>query len=60
MSKQNAIVVTPLPVSNFLLELHSERMIDVMNALSEAGFKIVHVSGTTNRFRVEDAEEQTE
>jgi len=48
--------VTTLPTP-FLLELHSERMHDALLALTERGFDVKHVIGTTNRFRIEDAEE---
>lgn len=47
--------VTTLP-SPFLLELHSERMHDAMLALEERGFAVTHVMGTTNRFKIVDAE----
>jgi predicted RNA binding protein YcfA (HicA-like mRNA interferase family) len=59
MSEQAQKPVTLLPVSAFLLELHSERMIDAMHALNEAGFVVMHVKGTTNRFRIDDAKENT-
>ena len=45
-----------LPVAPFLLELHSERMVDAMLALREAGFRIEHVANTENRFRIEDVD----
>lgn len=50
-------VVTLLPVAPFLLELHSERMVDAMNALEERGFRVTSVAGFTNRFRIDDAKE---
>lgn len=49
--------VTRLPAPLFLLEVHSERMIDAMHALRDAGFTVEHVMNTNNRFRVEDARE---
>ena len=51
--------VTLLPVSAFLLELHSERMIDVMHALKDAGFRVTAVRGTDNRYRIDDMQEQS-
>lgn len=48
--------VTTMPAP-FLLELHSERMADALIALAESGFDVKHVMGTTNRFRIEDAQE---
>jgi hypothetical protein len=46
--------VVLLPVAPFLLEFHSERMVDAMLALREAGFRVEHVANTENRFRIED------
>lgn len=54
----NSNNVVQLPATPFLLELHSERMIDAMHALRDAGFRVEHVINTNNRFRVEDAQEQ--
>lgn len=45
-----------LPCPLFLLELHSERMIDALLALSEAGFTVTAVAGAVNRFRIDDQE----
>jgi hypothetical protein len=56
MSAQN--VVTLLPVAPFLLELHSERMIDLMLALQDAGFKVTYMRGSLNRYRVEDRQNE--
>lgn len=50
-------VVTLLPVAPFLLELHSERMVDALLALNQAGFSVTHVKNTQNRFRIEDEQE---
>jgi hypothetical protein len=62
MSTADRKPVTLLPVSAFLLELHSERMIDVMHALKDAGFTVTAVRGRDNRYqitdRVDDAKEQ--
>lgn len=46
-----------LPAPPLLLEFRSERMIDAMHALRDAGFTVEHVMSTNNRFRVEDARE---
>lgn len=55
MNKPAPVVLLPVPL--FLLELHSERMVDALLALNEAGFKVAHVAGTTNRFRIDDLED---
>lgn len=55
MNKPALVVLLPVPL--FLLELHSERMVDALLALSEAGFTINAVPNTTNRFRIDDAED---
>lgn len=57
-TKPNTSGIVPLPAPPLLLEFHSERMIDAMHALQRAGFRVEHVINTTNRFRVEDAQEQ--
>lgn len=49
------VVLLPIPL--FLLELHSERMVDALLALSEAGFQVTYAKGTTNRYRIDDAKE---
>lgn len=48
-------VVTLLPVPPFLLELHSERMVDALHALHDAGFTVNQVKGQDNRYRIADA-----
>lgn len=55
MNKPAPVVLLPVPL--FLLELHSERMIDALMALEEAGFKVSHVINTSNRYRIDDAKE---
>lgn len=42
----------------FVLELHSERMIDALYALNEAGFRVTYIKGSVNRYRIEDQEPQ--
>lgn len=59
MSQQANKVVTLLPVPLFLLELHSERMIDAINALQAAGFEVNRVRCFENRYRIDDAKEQS-
>lgn len=56
MSTKKKAEVVLLPVPIFLLELHSERMVDALLALSSAGFVVKHVKNTENRFRIEDEE----
>jgi hypothetical protein len=51
-----AKVVTLLPVAPFLLELHSERMVDALLALQEAGFDVTYIRGSINRYRIDDKE----
>ena len=53
MTSLQSKVVT-LPAAPFLLELHSERMIDLMMALQDAGFKVTYMRGSLNRYRVDD------
>lgn len=49
--------ITLMPVAPFVLELHSERMVDALLALSEAGFTVQYVRGTANRYRIDDSQE---
>lgn len=57
MSADRKTVVL-LPAAPFLLELHSERMVDAMLALKEAGFRVVQVTGHEHRYRIDDAQER--
>ena len=50
--------VVTLPVAPFLLELHSERLIDLMLALQDAGFKVTYVRGSLHRYRVDDRDDE--
>ena len=54
MNEQKTIA---LPASPFLLELPSERMIDAMNALQDAGFVVRQVKGLENRYRIDDEDD---
>lgn len=56
---QPAKVVTLLPVAPFVLELHSERMVDALLALTDAGFKVTYVKGSLHRYRIDDTTENT-
>lgn len=38
----------------FVLELHSERMVDALYALNCAGFRVTYIRGSNNRFRIDD------
>lgn len=62
MTERNSNIVTLLPRPAFLLELHSERMVDALHALHDAGFTVTRVKGTNPRFpdryRIDDAKEQ--
>ena len=49
-------VVTLLPVPIFVLELHSDRMVDALLALQEAGFKVTYIKDSVNRYRIDDQE----
>lgn len=44
----------------FLLELRSERMIDALLALSEAGFSVSMLRGAANRYVIEDASPESD
>ena len=56
-AKQAEIVLLPVPL--FILELHSERMIDLFLALNAAGFTVnqVDIKGFHNRYRIDDEKE---
>lgn len=58
MSADSKVVPFPQRPA-FVLELHSERMIDCMQALFAAGFKVTYMAGTFpfDRYRIEDEEE---
>ena len=53
MSAQNVVALPAVP---FLIEFRSERLIDLMQALDEAGFKLTNVSGSVHRYRIDDQE----
>ena len=59
MSAQKKADIALLPVPIFLLEMHSERMIDLFHALNAAGFTVnqVNIKGFDNRFRIDDEQE---
>jgi hypothetical protein len=40
----------------FVLELQSERMVDALKALEEAGFKVTYIKDSVNRYRIDDQE----
>jgi hypothetical protein len=56
MSANETNVVVLRPPASFLLELHSERMVDALLALQEAGFSVTYIRGSMNRYRIEDRE----
>lgn len=43
-----------VPRPQFVLELHSERMVDALYALNCAGFRVTYMRGSHNRFRIDD------
>lgn len=47
-------IVIELSAAPILLEVHSERLLQLMAALYDSGFAIKHVRGRVNRFRIED------
>lgn len=52
--------VIPFPQRpHFVLELHSERMIDCIHALIAAGFTVTYIKNTfpNDRYRIEDEQE---
>jgi hypothetical protein len=51
-------VVTLLPVPPLVLELRSERFVDAVIALKQAGFRLDQIKGTHNRFRILDAKDK--
>lgn len=54
MSAEIILFPTPPP---FVLELHSERFIDCMVALQQAGYKITYIKDSVNRYKIEDEQE---
>lgn len=54
MSTPKKAEVIPFQHSFFLLELHSERFIDLVHALKYQGF-VVSNTGHANRFRIDDS-----
>lgn len=50
-------IVTLLPVAPFLVEVRSERIVDLCFALEQAGFVVNAVPNHVNRLSVEDAKE---
>lgn len=59
MSLKKVSNVVPLEQRFFLLEMHSERFIDLVHALKAHGFVISNTLHT-NRFRLDDAEKSKE
>jgi hypothetical protein len=57
VKQQTNNVVTLLPVPPLVLELSSERFVDAVVALKQAGFVLENVQGTRNRFKVRDTKE---
>lgn len=56
MSADSKVILFPSPAP-FVLELHSERFVDAMVALQQAGYKISYIKDSVNRYRIEDEEE---
>jgi hypothetical protein len=52
--------IIPFPTRCFVLELHSERFLDLVQALHSQGFQITNTGHHTNRFRIEDADQAKE
>lgn len=40
----------------FVLELQSERFVDCLVALQQAGFKVTYIKDSMNRYRIDDEE----
>lgn len=53
MSAESNVVPFPSPPA-FVLELHSERFVDCMVALQQAGYTITYIKDSVNRYRIED------
>lgn len=49
--------IVQFPVAPFVLEIRTERFVDVMLALQDAGFKVTYVRGSLNRYRVDDQDD---
>lgn len=59
MSQKKEAEAILLPVPVFLLEMNSERLVDAMHALHDAGFKVTRVMGREDRYRIDDTKEMT-
>jgi hypothetical protein len=53
MKSTQSNVVT-LPVAPFLIEFRSERLIDLMQSLDDAGFKLTSIAGSQIRYVIDD------
>lgn len=51
-SNSNVVPFTGAPP--FVLEMRSERMIDCLVALQEAGFAVTYIKDSMNRYRITD------
>jgi hypothetical protein len=58
MKAEEKAIVIELSAAPILLEVRSERLLQLMAALYDSGFAIKHVSGRVNRFRIQDREAQ--
>lgn len=50
--------ITTLPAPPFLLEVQTERLVDVMLALESAGFQLAGQVGHTARYVLRDTQQQ--
>lgn len=56
MSADSKVVPFPQQLPIFVLELHSERMIDCLHSLISFGFKVTYIKDSVNRYRIDDEE----
>jgi hypothetical protein len=56
MNADEKITVVELSPAPILIEVQTERLLQLMSALYDNGFELKHVRGRTNRFKVQDRE----
>lgn len=54
--KPSNVIPFPAPAP-FVLELRSERFVDLLHALTSAGFDVTYIRGSVNRYRIDDQQE---
>jgi hypothetical protein len=58
MNAEETITVVELSPVPILIEVQTERLLQLMSALYDNGFELKHVRGRVNRFKVQDRQEK--